>query len=761
MIRKTAVLLALLVFSSVTFGEVHFEGLDVNPANQLIFKATTDLPGFGTYDTLFSATLQDRKLKQLTFFPETISFLQESGQLQIQNRFGVFRSDAKLGNIVAIDLFPSFVEGHQIGTGKITPIFSSPDGKFLVYPRPTSAAYGELILYDHAKAKATVIAKKAELSLRDPLVLWSPDSKTFVYSTGGNIYYFSINQYNENRIMAEEFRKVHEGTISSAHWEAANSLYYIAGTLVYRIGSHEFFTKSLYSGLLKVGEIVGKIPFHFDPNFDKFWISPDGNKILLNKAGRNLFLYYLATEDFTTTGSPTSLPYLYLPRNTTVKRVVWSTGDSVTLLAKGIVKGKSKTSLYRLDIEDEKPPSAFRKLEETDVKEISISPGEKNIALLKEDRILIYDYLEWQKVDEITYHSPLSVLWKSERELLIAGTYTIRLYNLNINTSKLIALSQPGEYGYTEDERYIQTKIQDGVFQRQQTDTGWQSVRDFKVRDREVATTSYRVYLESSSRGSYRNVIMIRNIMGYGTLPLLPPEEIAYEPFPTQDEPISYSSFNHGSRIRRREVALVFDAVESIEGLTLILEVLSEYKLKCTFFVNGEVIRRYPGAIKEIADSGHEVGSLFYTNFNMTDSRFTIDKQFIKQGLARTEDDYFTATADEVSLLWHAPYYFVNSDIIQASKEMNYTYIGRDVDSMDWVTEDRVSLAPEIYLPAGELVERIIEKKKPGSIVPIQVGIPSGKRLDYLFQKLDLLIDALERLGYDIVPVSLMIEHSK
>lgn len=761
MIRKIAFLVVLSICCFVAFGEVQFEGLDVNPTNYLIFKATTDVPEFGTYDTLFSAALQNRILKQLTFFPETITFLKNTEQLQIQNRFGVFRSNARLENITPIELFPSFVEGHQIGTGKITPIFSSPDGKYLVYSRPTSAAFGDLILYDHTKAKATVIAEKSELKLRDPLVIWSPDSKTFVYSSDGNIFYFSINQYKENRVMAEEFRKVHEGTISSAHWGAGNSLYYIAGTLVYRIGSHEFFTKSLYSGLLQVGEIVGKIPFQFNPNFDRFWISPDGSKILLSKGGRNLFLYYLATEDFTTTGSPTSLPYLYLPRNTTIERLIWSVGDSVTLLAKSIVKGKSETSLFRLDIDDERPPSAFRQLDETDVREISLSPEQKNIALLKDDRILIYDYLEWSKVDGIPYNLPLSVLWKSERELLIAGTYTIRLYNLNINTSKLIALSQPGKYGYTENERYVQTKIQDGIFQIKQTDTGWESTRDFTIRDRKVATSAYRVYLESSSRGSYRNVIMIRNIMGYGTVPLLPPEEIAYEPFPLQEEPMSYSNFNHGSRIRRREVALVFDAIDSIEGLTLILNVLSEYGLKCTFFINGEVIRRYPGAIKEIADSGHEVGSLFYTNFNMTDSKFTIDKQFIKQGLARTEDDYFAATDKEVSLIWHAPYYFVSSEIIQASKEMNYTYIGRDVDSMDWVTENRAALTPEIYLPASKLVERIMEKKKPGSIVPLQVGIPEGKRQDYLFQKLDLLINALEKLGYDIVPVSVMIEHSK
>ena len=31
--------------------------------------------------------------------------------------------------------------------------------------------------------------------------------------------------------------------------------------------------------------------------------------------------------------------------------------------------------------------------------------------------------------------------------------------------------------------------------------------------------------------------------------------------------------------------------------------------------VNGDFIKRHPGAVKEIADSGHETGSLFYYYF--------------------------------------------------------------------------------------------------------------------------------------------------
>jgi len=219
--------------------------------------------------------------------------------------------------------------------------------------------------------------------------------------------------------------------------------------------------------------------------------------------------------------------------------------------------------------------------------------------------------------------------------------------------------------------------------------------------------------------------------------------------------------FDHGSRIRRRELSLAFNVVDSVEGLPIVLSTLESYGLRCTFFVNGEAIRSYPDAVREIAGSGHEVGSLFSIHFNMTDSRFKLDREFIKRGLAQNEDEYHQATGKELSLLWHAPYYFVNSDIVQVSREMNYTYVGRDVDPLDWVTREMSLTTENIYLSSSRLVERIIDKKKPGSIVPILVGVPETGREDYFFQRLDLLVDGLIKRGYEIVPVSTLIEHAE
>jgi len=54
-----------------------------------------------------------------------------------------------------------------------------------------------------------------------------------------------------------------------------------------------------------------------------------------------------------------------------------------------------------------------------------------------------------------------------------------------------------------------------------------------------------------------------------------------------------------------------------------------------------------------------------------------------------------------------------------------------------------------------------MQKKRPGSIIPIRIGANEKVRTDYLFNRLDVLLDALLRAGYEVVPVSTLMEQAK
>lgn len=750
--------------------QVGFGGLDLAQDDRLLFTATTHSPEFGDYDTLFLSNPQAKTLRQLTFYPERVLLLNEKETLQIQNRYGVFRWTADSRNPAPIPQFPSFVNGAPIQGGNVAPLQTSPNGNWLLYVKTGSPAFGDLVLFNVQTGVETTVSRSVERFLTEPEAVWSPDSQYLVYAKGTVLYYFSLAQLKDGRVPAESLRKIGDGKIANVQWGRNGNLYYISEYLVYSLDSSELFTRALYAGFLRIGRIEGKIPFPFDPNFDSFHVSPDGRTILLNKGGRNLFLYALHGTDFHAAQEMAVLPYLYLPRDTVVKRTVWSTGNVITLLTVTIDGGARKSAVFRLTLGGEGKSPLFERMKDEGVSDIMLSPEESLIALVGEDGIVCRDTAFWDEQYAVAHPAPLELLWITEDELVIAGAWYTERYLLSGQKGTLISLSQPEKYGFSaRDGGDILVRTRDRTLNFGDGARPWTASADFTVREPSVQSPSYRVYLDNSLQagsgavagGSYRNLVMVRDAKGYGTSPLFTAETTAYAPYPDQDDPADADVFNHGSRIRRREMSLVFNAVDSIEGLTTILNTLASFRLRCTFFVNGEFIRRFPDAVKEIVDSGHEVGSLFYVYFNMTDSRFQIDKEFVKAGLARNEDDFFAATGRELSLLWHAPYYIVNSDIVEAGREMNYTYVGRDIDPHDWVAKSETAGNPDLYQPSAVLAERVIQEKKPGSIVPFLVGLGEGERDDYLFHRLDIVINDLIRQGYEIVPVSALLEHAR
>jgi peptidoglycan/xylan/chitin deacetylase (PgdA/CDA1 family) len=166
---------------------------------------------------------------------------------------------------------------------------------------------------------------------------------------------------------------------------------------------------------------------------------------------------------------------------------------------------------------------------------------------------------------------------------------------------------------------------------------------------------------------------MIRNLKSVGTFPL-------------------FEQNNFGSGIPRnfavQQIALCFDLYDDSSGLSVVLDALNRYGVRATFFVNGEFIRRHPQAAKELAESGHEVASMFFAPMDLSDSRYRVDKTFIERGLARNEDEYYKTTGRELALLWHPPYYAFSEEIAVAAAGIGYRTMDRDVDCGDWIRSD-------------------------------------------------------------------------
>jgi len=769
--RRTAALATITILSFVLAAETLaartvFDGLDLSADDRLLFVARTGGDGSTRQSALFSASAASGALVQMTAFPERIDLLEGGRTLQIRNPFGALRVSVAGGLPSAVPGYPSFVKGAVVQGGRVEDASASPDGKWMLYVDPVSPAYGALSLIDTATGARTIVSDGVERPGRSFPASWSPDSRVFVYSREGKLYFRAVDS-PLTPLIDERYRVIGEGRASSVRWGSSGDFFYLKGSTVYRVRVTELFARALYADFLEIGNVAGKIPLEFDPNFDAFWVAPDGASIILSKGGRNLFYYPLGVDDYgaDSLGSfdAASLPYLMLPRSCSDVTLLWSPSGIVTVLATFPANDESKVKAYRLSTASESGSFGvlgFTLAENPRGAAAVLSPDGTRALVWGATGAAVYDYVNWKILSDLGSRNTQQALWIGNEDFIVADASTIERRSLSGRRS-LICLSSSESHAFDEDGIRLLAKS-NGVWFSTDGKKPWSEAADAKPRSASSFSPGYRAYLEAQNAGPYENIPMLRNVKGVGTSSLIVNGAVAYETVPSagRDEAAS-PVFSHGRRYGRREVAIAFDLIDDAEGLPGILESLRRFGIRATFFLNGEFIRRHPAAAKEIEDSGHEAASLFFAPIDLTDARYRIDADFIKRGLARNEDEYFNATGGELSLLWHAPYYTASREIAAAAAEVGYATIGRDIDPLDWITRADARRSPGAYKSASRMVDDIFAAKAPGSIIPIRLGIPPSGRDDYLFNRLEVLVDALVRAGYEPVTVSTLMEHAR
>ncbi|MEI6876730.1 MAG: polysaccharide deacetylase family protein, partial [Spirochaetota bacterium] len=495
-----------------------------------------------------------------------------------------------------------------------------------------------------------------------------------------------------------------------------------------------------------------------------------------------LFLVYLDPDDYGSKARVSALPHLFLQGGTRIRSVLWPAGGTVTVFTGTIRGGSTSSGAYRFsapaDPAELNLAPAVTELEASGTTEIRLSPEGDRVALVGEKGVTVRAYETWKPLAEMDAPGSLHALWRDQGRLIVSGRNYTETWDLGTGQRGLIALSRVEDYGWSEEGSMI-ASIGQSTWKRvaptlgkaatsspllpatTPAATGWEKATVPGHRDAMTNSSDWRAYLDAIASGPYRNIVMIRAIKDLGTRSLVPVPKTTWAAFPAKDEGRDGQVFDHGSRIRRREVALVFDATNSADGLTKVLNVLSDNGIRTTFFVNGEFMRREPGASRLLASTGHEIGSMFFTTVDPTDARLRSDQDYLRRGLARAEDEWFQTTGKELSLIWHTPWYSTNSDILAAGASMNYNFIGRDIDPMDWVGRSDATRMPGSYRSSHQIIEDIMARVRPGSIIPLRLGTPEGGRDDYLFNELSLLLEDLRGMGYSIVPVSTLIEHAE
>lgn len=135
-------------------------------------------------------------------------------------------------------------------------------------------------------------------------------------------------------------------------------------------------------------------------------------------------------------------------------------------------------------------------------------------------------------------------------------------------------------------------------------------------------------------------------------------------------------------------VALTFDDGPNPISSTRIVEILSKYHSRATFFDLGSLMYRYPEIVKLEEEQGNEVESHTFSHANL--NRLTEEE--IKNEISQSEKAFKDILHHKPSFV--RPPYGNANDLVK--KSVSYPLINWNVDTLDWESKDKDQILKEI-----------------------------------------------------------------
>lgn len=182
-------------------------------------------------------------------------------------------------------------------------------------------------------------------------------------------------------------------------------------------------------------------------------------------------------------------------------------------------------------------------------------------------------------------------------------------------------------------------------------------------------------------------------------------------------------------------IALTFDDGPSQTRTPALLDLLSKYDVKATFFMLGENIEKYPDIAQTVYDQGHLIGNhsynhprLIFKSPSFTREQITKTDQLIKS-LGQKDVQYF-----------RPPY---------SSKYIVLPLVLKSLDKK--LVTGTFDPPSEYILPynAKDVANEVIENANPGSIIYLHDGKSTDQK--QFVESVELIILGLKEKGYKFV----------
>src|SRR3954469_19456305 len=149
----------------------------------------------------------------------------------------------------------------------------------------------------------------------------------------------------------------------------------------------------------------------------------------------------------------------------------------------------------------------------------------------------------------------------------------------------------------------------------------------------------------------------------------------------------------------RKVVALTFDDGPDPVRTPALLDVLAEQQAPATFFLLGDAVEMHPDVVTRMAAEGHELGNHTYCHRYLPLAR----SRSVEREIARTDAAIAKATG-RVPAVARPPWGGRRPGTVRAFARLAKRLVLWDVNSYDWKGK-----------PAAEVVERVLERARPGS----------------------------------------------
>jgi peptidoglycan/xylan/chitin deacetylase (PgdA/CDA1 family) len=218
----------------------------------------------------------------------------------------------------------------------------------------------------------------------------------------------------------------------------------------------------------------------------------------------------------------------------------------------------------------------------------------------------------------------------------------------------------------------------------------------------------------------------------------------------------------------KKQLALIFTGGDFGEGTGHILDTLAAHKIKASFFLTGDYLRKPQHAdyLKRIVAEGHYLGPHSDTHPLYCPwedrSKTLVTREFFRQDLQKNIDDLRKLGAlagMNKPVYFIPPYEWYNSDQSQWASEMNvllFNFTPGSGSNRDWAPEGHKS-----FVPGQKIIDDILDYEKKdahglnGFLLLLHVG---SQRKDKTFLLLGGLLDELQKRCYDFARVDDLLE---